>query len=68
MKKLFFVLALVCLWVLSLSATDIYDVQFNNSTQGSGDDCYPSPEEGNTVTVSGIVTAVASPPRFWIEE
>jgi len=68
MKKLFFLLALVCLWVLSLSATTIYDVQFNNSTQGSGDDCYPSPEEGNTVTVSGIATAVASPPRFWIEE
>ncbi len=40
--------------------TTTYDVQFNNSLQGSGDDCYPSPLEDSSVTLSGVVTAVKS--------
>lgn len=40
--------------------TTTYDVQFNDSLQGSGDDCYPSPLEDSSVTLSGVVTAVKS--------
>jgi DNA/RNA endonuclease YhcR with UshA esterase domain len=42
----------------AVQATRIYDVQFNNTNRGSGNDCYPSPLVGQTVTISGIVTAV----------
>ena len=51
-------------------ATTIYDVQYNETTQGTGDDCYPSPLDAQQVTVSGIVTAVVpgAYPNFWIEE
>ena len=36
------------------TATTIYDVQYNETNQGSGDDCYPSPLDGQQVTISGI--------------
>lgn len=48
-------------------ATTIYDIQY---TTNPGDGTYPSPLEGQTVTVSGIVTAVATGEynNFYIEE
>ncbi|MCK5224967.1 fibronectin type III domain-containing protein, partial [Candidatus Calescamantes bacterium] len=36
-------------------ADGIYAVQFNNSVAGSGDDCYSSPDDGNPVTLTGVV-------------
>jgi DNA/RNA endonuclease YhcR with UshA esterase domain len=36
----------------------IYEVQYNETQQGSGDDCYPSPFENQTVTITGVVTAI----------
>jgi hypothetical protein len=36
----------------------IYEVQFNNTTPGTGDDCYPSPLVGETIVIEGIVTAL----------
>ena len=36
----------------------IYSVQFNNTIQGAGDDCYSSPRDAEVgVTLTGIVTA-----------
>jgi hypothetical protein len=51
-------------------ATTIYDVQYNETTQGTGDDCYSSPLDGQVVTIEGIVTAVKSGqfPNFWLED
>jgi hypothetical protein len=51
-------------------ATTIYDVQYNETTQGTGDDCYPSPLDDQQVTIEGVVTAVVSGayPNFWLEE
>jgi hypothetical protein len=36
----------------------IYDIQYNETTAGSGNDCYPSPEQDSTVVVEGVVTAL----------
>ena len=38
-------------------ALTIYDLQFNNTTQGSGNDCYPGDYNGQAVTVTGVVFA-----------
>ncbi len=40
------------------SGHTIYEVQYNETQQGSGDDCYPSPFENQTVTITGVVTAI----------
>lgn len=73
MKKLVFALTLVFLWGFSLSATTIYDVQFNNTDPGGSppDTCYPSPKEDSTVTITGVVTGITvntSYDNFWIQE
>jgi hypothetical protein len=49
--------------------TSIYDIQYNETTQGTGDDCYPSPLNGQQVLLSGVVTAVlpGEYPDFWIQ-
>ena len=51
-------------------ATTIYDVQHNETTQGTGDDCYPSSLDAQQVTVQGVVTAVVpgTYPNFWLQE
>jgi len=51
-------------------ATTIFDVQYNESEQGTGEDCYPSNHDGETVTVSGVVTAVSpgSYPNFYLQD
>jgi predicted extracellular nuclease len=48
------------------TATPIENIQ-TATNAGSGDDCYPSPENGNNVTVEGIITAVSSS-RFYIQD
>jgi|GEM_PF-626944 len=56
-------------WVVA--ATTIYDVQHNETSQGSGDDCYPSPLYDQTVTFSGVVTQVgvsSGYPDFWMQD
>ncbi len=68
-----FVLVMVAILALIPAvalATTIYDVQYNETTQGSGDDCYPSPLATQEVTIEGLVTAVRSGayPNFWLEE
>ncbi len=64
MKKLSAVFLLFPVFVF---ATTIYDVQY---TDYPGDGTYPSPMDGQTVTVSGIVTAVKSGTykNFYLEE
>lgn len=47
---------LLSLLVSTIWATTIYDIQY--TTEPGPDDYYPSPLEGETVTVNGIVTAV----------
>ncbi len=57
--------------VIPVGPTTIYDVQFNNTTQGSDSSCYPSPEDGNTVTITGVVTGITentSYDNFWIQD
>jgi len=72
MKRLLLILAAIVGMSLAGSsmAETIYEVQHNDTNQGSGDDCYPSPLVGNAVTISGIVTAVEPPPytNFWLED
>jgi len=51
----------------------IYEIQFNNTDPGGipPDTCYPSPYEGTTKVVRGIVThtgVAAGYPDFWIQE
>jgi DNA/RNA endonuclease YhcR with UshA esterase domain len=36
----------------------IYEVQYNDTLRGDYPDCYPSPFESQTVTVTGVVTAI----------
>jgi len=36
----------------------IYGIQYNETEEGSGEDCYPSPKEGQSVDVEGTVTAL----------
>ncbi|MDP6611099.1 MAG: lamin tail domain-containing protein [Candidatus Marinimicrobia bacterium] len=48
------------------TVTPIENIQ-TATDAGSGDDCYPSPEDGNNVTVEGIITAVSSS-RFYIQD
>ncbi|MDP8227329.1 MAG: hypothetical protein P9L89_06805, partial [Candidatus Celaenobacter polaris] len=54
MKKLIIFLV-VFLFVGTLSATTIYDVQY--TTDPGGDNTYPSTYEGQEVTITGIVNA-----------
>ncbi|MEA3476436.1 MAG: Ig-like domain-containing protein, partial [Candidatus Cloacimonadota bacterium] len=57
MKYKHFLLILVfCLPTIILSATTIYDIQYTTIPGSEG--TYPSMMEGQTVTVTGIVTAV----------
>lgn len=56
MKKLIMVLSLIS---LIFAQTSIYDIQFTSSP-GSGNDCYPSSYDGQTVTTSGTVTGIRS--------
>ena len=52
-------------------ATTIYDVQHNETTPGTGNDCFPSPFDDQVVTVSGIVTMDSignGYNDFWIQE
>jgi len=65
MKKLLPVLIIGLVSFLSAQITSIHDIQYT-TTVGSG--CYDSPESGNTVTVSGKVTAVTSSGRFYIQD
>lgn len=54
-----------------VDATPISEIQFNNSTQGTGSDCFPSPLKGQTVAISGVVTGVARSTthnEFWIQD
>jgi hypothetical protein len=69
MKKLT-VLAVAMMFAGSLLGQTIYDVQFNDSDPGSGDDCYPSPYFEDEVTITGVVTAVMEGdyPDFWLQE
>ena len=55
MKRLFVIL-IFSLFAISSFATTIYDVQYTEIP--GGDNTYPSPYEGQEVTVTGIVTAV----------
>jgi len=48
------------------TVTPIENIQ-TATDAGSGDHCYPSPEDGNNVTVEGIITAVSSS-RFYIQD
>ncbi|MCK4271531.1 hypothetical protein KAX22_02705, partial [bacterium] len=69
----YFILVMVAFFALAPAAglaTTIYDVQHNDTNQGTGDDCYPSLLADSTVTVEGIVTAVRAGdyPNFWLEE
>ena len=50
MKKIL----LLLLFPIYLFSTSIYDIQF---TENAGDGTYPSPLEGQTVTVEGVVSA-----------
>ena len=55
MKYKYFLMVLIfCLQTIILSATTIYDIQY---TTNPGDGTYPSPMNGETVTISGIVSA-----------
>jgi hypothetical protein len=52
-------------------ATAIYDVQHNETNQGSGDDCYSSPLYNQSVTISGVVTHVGLSngyADFWLQD
>jgi hypothetical protein len=55
MKRLFVTL-IFSLFAISSFATTIYDVQYTEIP--GGDNTYPSPYEGQEVTVTGIVTAI----------
>ncbi len=72
MKRFLIAIALLGLLAIthSLMATTIYEVQHNETNQGSGNNCYPSPLVGQTVAISGVVTAVKSGsyPNFWMED
>ncbi|MBD3234392.1 MAG: T9SS type A sorting domain-containing protein [candidate division Zixibacteria bacterium] len=69
--RTFLKVMLTCLLVVGLSiaasALTIYDVQYT-ATQGEG--CYDSPEAGNVVELTGIVTAAYAydPDRFFIQD
>jgi len=55
--------------LITVGTVTIYDVQYATD-QGTGEDCYPSLFLGETVTVSGIVTAVkpGTYPNFFIQD
>ena len=53
-----------------MSEVSISDIQLSTD-MGNDDDCYPSPLEGQTVQVSGVVTAVRADetyPSFYIQD
>ena len=69
--RIFFLAALVLGLPWVVAATTIYDVQYNETNQGSGEDCYPSPLFDRTVTFSGVVTQVgvsSGYPDFWLQD
>lgn len=61
------VATLMMLYTLS-GAESIFEVQYT-SAPGSGNDCYPSPKNGATVTLEGVVTGImqGSYPYFFIQ-
>ena len=72
MKRRLPLSAVVALFIMISApglATTIFDVQYNESEQGTGNDCYPSPLDGQQVVLSGVVTAVlpGDYPDFWLQ-
>ncbi|NOZ07474.1 MAG: T9SS type A sorting domain-containing protein [FCB group bacterium] len=53
--------------VVSGGTLTLYDIQYTD-VPGSGNDCYPSTMVGQTVSVTGIVTAVNGSGRFFLED
>jgi hypothetical protein len=53
---------ILCVFALvvpvNIFAAGIFEIQYNETNQGSGDDCYPSPLVGQTVSISGTVTGL----------
>lgn len=56
-------------FVIGIDSLSIYEVQYTTD-QGTGNDCYPSPLVGQTVTLSGVVTAVewGQYSHFWLQD
>jgi len=54
----------------SAPSTPITTIQFNNTTPGTGDTCYPSPYQGNTLNVIGVVSGIPQGTRrdFYIQD
>ncbi len=48
----------------------IYEVQFNNSTQGSGDDCFSSPYVSQSISLTGTVVAIqqGEHPNYFLQD
>jgi hypothetical protein len=69
MRKIGAWVLVLTLFGVGLSET-IYEVQYNETTQGSEEDCYPSPYYEQEVTVTGVVTAkmTGAYPDFWLQE
>lgn len=72
-KQIYLLVISIILVILptSLKATTIYDVQHNETNRGDYPDCYPSPKEDRTVTITGVVTGITentSYDNFWIRE
>ena len=72
-KRIYLLVISIILVILptSLKATTIYDVQHNETNRGDYPDCYPSPKEDSTVTITGVVTGITentSYDNFWIQE
>lgn len=55
---IFFLFFPAIFWSPEVFPLGIYGVQYNVTEEGTGDDCYPSPLEGQSVDVEGTVTAV----------
>lgn len=55
--------------IVTVGSTTIYDVQFAEEL-GTDNDCYPSTFDGETVTVTGVVTAVkpGTDPNFYLQD
>ncbi|MBD3168536.1 MAG: T9SS type A sorting domain-containing protein [candidate division Zixibacteria bacterium] len=69
MKKALILSLAIAVFSFPMAFGAIYDVQFNDTNQGSGDDCFPSPYVDQTVEVVGKVTAVqaGSYPNFYLQ-
>ncbi len=68
-KVVIILFLIMCVVLVKANATAIYDIQYTENSGFQGFDCYPSPLNGDDVSITGVVTAfIESDSSFYIQD